>query len=117
MQVLCDVHISYKIVRFFEKSDIKAIHVNSILKGSETVDGEIAAYADANDFVVVSKDSDFQTTHFLKKKPKKLLKIALGNLSTRQTIDILEAHLLLLISSFENESCFAEIGRDYIHII
>jgi len=117
MQVLCDVHISYKIVRFFEKNGIHAIHVNSILQGSETADFEISLYADNNDFVVVSKDSDFQAAHFLNNKPKKLLKIGLGNLSTRQTIAILQDQLTLLISSFEKEPCFVEIGRDYVHII
>ncbi len=30
MKVLCDVHISYKIVRFFKKKGIEAIHVNIV---------------------------------------------------------------------------------------
>ena len=117
MQVLCDVHISYKIVRFFEEHSIRALHINNLLQGSETADKEIAIYADENDFVVVTKDSDFQTSHFLKKTPRKLLKIALGNLSTFKTIEILKAQLPLLHISFEKDICFVEIGRDYIHII
>ncbi len=31
MKVLCDVHIARKVVRFFEKQGIDAIHVNDIL--------------------------------------------------------------------------------------
>ena len=46
MQVLCDVHISYKIVRFFEEHGISALHINNLLQGSETADKEIAIYAD-----------------------------------------------------------------------
>lgn len=117
MQVVCDVHISYKIVRLFEEHEIRALHINKILHGSGTADKEIASFADENDFVVVTKDADFQTSHFLKKKPRKLLKIALGNLSTIQTIEILKAQLPLLNTSFEKDICFVEIGRDYIHII
>lgn len=89
MQIICDVHISYKIVQHLVRNDINAVHANQILRGSETSDAEISAYADENDFVVMSKDSDFQTAHFLNKEPKKLLNIALGNLSTPKTIEIL----------------------------
>lgn len=117
MQVLCDVHISYKIVRFFEQNGIKAIHVNTILQSWHTPDKDICSYADQHDLVVVTKDADFQASHFLKKTPKKLLKVALGNLSTRQTINILAAHLPLLRSSFAQKDCYAEIGQNYIHII
>jgi predicted nuclease of predicted toxin-antitoxin system len=117
MQVLCDVHISYKIVRFFEQNGIIAVHINTILQKWNTLDRDISAYADQHDFVLVTKDADFQASHFLKQTPKKLLKIALGNLSTRQTIAILSAHLSLLRSSFSKKVCYAEIGQNYIHII
>ena len=30
MKVLCDVHTSYKIVRFFNKKGIEAVHVNEL---------------------------------------------------------------------------------------
>ena len=109
--------LSYKIVRFFEQNGIKAIHVNTILQSWHTPDKDICSYADQHDFVVVTKDADFQASHFLKKTPKKLLKIALGNLSTRQTIAILSAHLTLLQASFSKKVCYAEVGQNYVHII
>ncbi|MBV6440017.1 MAG: hypothetical protein EPGJADBJ_01679 [Saprospiraceae bacterium] len=117
MQVLCDVHTSYKIVRFFEQNGIKAVHINNILQSWHTADKDICTYADHNDYVVVTKDTDFQASHFLKKTPQKLLKMALGNLSTQKTISILAAHLPLLQSAFVKKICYAEIGQNYIHII
>lgn len=117
MQVLCDVHISYKIARFFEHNGIKAVHINNILQNWHTADKDICTYADQHDYVVVTKDADFQASHFLKKTPQKLLKIALGNLSTQQTISILAAHLPLIQTSFAKKICYAEIGSNYIHII
>ncbi len=30
MKVLCDVHISYKVVRFFKQKGVEAVHVNEL---------------------------------------------------------------------------------------
>lgn len=117
MRVLCDVHIAFKIVKFFETHGIDATHVNNLPNSWYTADAEIAMFADANDLVVVSKDADFQTSHFLKHSPKKLLRIALGNLSTRETIILLEKFLPHIEQAFSNNTCFVEIGPDYCHII
>ncbi len=45
MKVLCDVHISKKVVRFFQSQNIEALHVNDILQGSISEDQAIAALA------------------------------------------------------------------------
>lgn len=35
-KVLCDVHIAYKVVRFFKSKGHEVIHVNDILDGFRT---------------------------------------------------------------------------------
>ena len=52
MKVLCDVHISYKVVKFFRDQDLDAIHVNDILDKWFTKDKEIIEFADKNDYVI-----------------------------------------------------------------
>ncbi|MCW5923705.1 MAG: DUF5615 family PIN-like protein [Saprospiraceae bacterium] len=96
---------------------MKAIRVNTILQNWHTPDKDVCSYADQHDFVVVTKNADFQASLFLKKTPRKLLKIALGNLSTHQTIAILSAHLAFLQTSFSKKICFIEVGHNFIHII
>ena len=77
MKFLCDVHISYKIVSFFKENGYEAIHVNTILNSWYTKDSEISEYADNNDFIILSKDSDFRESYFIKHTPKKLIKLDL----------------------------------------
>jgi len=72
MKVICDVHISRKVVGFFQSQGVEAIHVNDILEGSETKDYLIAGYADQYGFVVISKDADFKNDHLIKGSPKRL---------------------------------------------
>ena len=81
-KVLCDVHISFKVVRFFERRGHHAVHVNDILDGYHTKDSDISNYADENGFTVMTKDADFQNSHFVKIQPSRLLKISLGNIPT-----------------------------------
>lgn len=117
MRVLCDVHIAFKIKRFFESKGIEAFHVNHLPNSWYTIDRDIANFADINLLVVVTKDVDFHASHLLKNTPKQLLRLALGNLSTRETIFLLEAYLPTLKEAFTNPICFVEIGRDYCHVV
>jgi predicted nuclease of predicted toxin-antitoxin system len=70
MQFLCDVHISHKIVNYLNSAGYKTIHVNSILDKWYTKDIDICTYADNNDFIVITKDSDFRDSYFIKRTPK-----------------------------------------------
>ena len=71
MKFLCDVHISYKIVKHLINLGFDAIHVNDILNKSETKDSAICEYQDINDYVVITKDSDFRNSFLVKQTPKK----------------------------------------------
>jgi predicted nuclease of predicted toxin-antitoxin system len=118
MKILCDVHISLKITKFFISKGINSLHVNNILDKWFTSDIDISKYADNHGYIVITKDSDFKNTHFIKKSPKKLIKVNLGNISTNRLIDIFENHYLLLIEKFDNnEFCYFEINNDFLVII
>ena len=64
MKFLCDVHISYKVVKFFSEAGYETIHVNQILESWKTKDKDICEYADKNDFIVITKDYDFRDSYF-----------------------------------------------------
>jgi predicted nuclease of predicted toxin-antitoxin system len=118
MKVLCDVHISLKITKLFSNKGLISVHVNDILDKSFTTDNKICDYADKNDFTVITKDSDFKNSHFIKRSPKKLIKINLGNISTNRLIEIFENCYPLLNEKFDSTlDCYFEINNDYFLII
>lgn len=117
LRVLCDVHISYRVVKFFEVEGIETIHINNILDGSETKDSKIRKWADENNFVLITKDSDFRNSHFISGSPRKLLKIELGNISTKILLDMLKSNFSLIEESFAKSQCYMELGRDYIKVV
>jgi len=117
IKILCDVHIAFKVVNFFQSKGHSAKHVNDILDGSKTKDSDISDYANEHGFTVMTKDADFKNSHFIQGKPDKLLKISLGNISTIELIKILDLNLDIIVENFQEGKCFIEIGRDYMEII
>ena len=79
--------------------------MNQLLNGSETADIAICNYADANDCIVITKDSDFQDSYFLRKTPKKLIRVCLGNIPNESLLTII-ANLLPRLEILNQESRF-----------
>lgn len=118
MKILCDVHIAIKVAKFFSSKGIETEHVNQILNKWHTKDKDICQYADKNDFTVITKDTDFKNSHFLKQTPKKLIKVNLGNISTERLIAIFDSILDKLKGLFESQKeCYVEINDDDIAVI
>ena len=118
MKILCDVHISLKVAKFFQSKGIETEHINHILDKWFTNDNDICEYADKKNFTVVTKDKDFKDSHFIRQTPKKLIKVNLGNISTNNlivTIDNVLDKLENLFSS--NKKCYVEINQDELIII
>ena len=116
-KVLCDVHIAFKVAKFFEERGYEAIHVNNIMEGSQTKDSAISDYANLHGLTVLTKDMDFKNSHFIQGKPNRLLRITLGNIPTKRLIEILDANLNTIIEHFQSEKCFVEIGDGYMEVI
>ena len=116
MKFLCDVHISYKIVRHLISLGFEAIHVNDILNKSETKDSAICEYADIND-VVITKDSDFRNSFLVKQTPKKLIKINLGNTSNLALKNILSSNIKTISRLSKKKLFLIEIDSDNINLI
>ena len=114
MKVLCDVHISHKVVRFLKINQIESVHVNEILDSWFTKDKDICIYADAHDFIVFTKDADFRNSHFLSQTPKKLIKLSLGNISTNHLIEILTENLENIRKICVNDNFIIEINPNHI---
>lgn len=114
MKALCDVHIAFKVVYFLQKNGVETKHVNELTHGCFTPDPDICDFADQGGFVVITKDSDFLDSFLLRKSPKKLLKINLGNIPTSRLVAILEENIEYLKTFFEASEGCIEIYSDKI---
>ena len=112
MRFLCDVHISYKVVKFLSEIGHEVVHVNQILDKWNTKDKDICNYADANGLIVITKDYDFRDSFFLRNTPRKLIKINLGNSSTLDLIQLLSENIGAIERLDIKSSFLIEMGKN-----
>ena len=112
MKFLCDVHISYKIVRYLRSLEFETIHVNEILEKWHTKDGDICTYADENDLIVLTKDADFRNSFLISNTPQKLVKVNLGNLSTSILIGVISENLQAIQKLNSSGGFMIELDQD-----
>lgn len=93
MKFLCDVHIPYHLSKFLVELGHESFHVNHILQKWNTSDSEICRFADENKLTLITKDADFRNSFFIKKTPKKLIKINLGNISNEELKTIFQKYM------------------------
>jgi predicted nuclease of predicted toxin-antitoxin system len=116
MKFICDVHISYKLVKFLNDAGHEAIHVNQILDKWFSSDQGIAKYADSNAYIVISKDSDFRDSYFISKSPHKIIRICLGNISNQRLIELFAKNMENLEQELSKEFVYLEIHDSLITV-
>lgn len=114
MKFICDVHISFKLVKHLNSLGFKTFHVNDLLNKWHTKDNEISAYADLHDLILITKDYDFRNSFFVKQTPRKLIKISLGNIPNHSLIKIISDNLEAIQKLNSRKRFLVEIDRDFI---
>ncbi len=105
MKLLLDENLSdqiiYRIVDLYPDSK----HVKTVAL-TNTDDALIWEYAKVNDFVIVSKDSDFHQRSLLYGHPPKFIYLRIGNSPTSKIVQILRDNFdtLILFEGSETES-------------
>lgn len=104
MKFIVDAQLPPLLCEILEKADFSAIHVDSLPEGDESADKEITRYADENDLIVISKDSDFYYSHMILGKPKKLLLITTGNIKNKELLKLIRNNIINLQNLFKTSN-------------
>ena len=113
MNFLIDANLSRRLVDIFHGRGHQAIHILDLLDGNITADLVILQYADEQNCIIVTKDSDFAASFWLKNRPDRLLLFSIGNMNNKE----LET---LLISNFDQitsdltDNRFIELTHEHV---
>jgi predicted nuclease of predicted toxin-antitoxin system len=113
MELLVDAQLPQRMTDWFRAHGCKAVHTLSLPDGNRTSDSTISNIADANNAILVTKDSDFVDSHLLRNTPRKLILISTGNISNRELEEVLR-RLIPQVLLEMRVSNFIEIGQDGI---
>ena len=105
MKLLVDNNLSTRLIEILAERFADSTHVR-IVGLATASDREIWDFAKANDYTIISKDSDFHQMSFLFGSPPKVVWIRRGNCTTQEIADLLRAHFED-IERFEKEDAAA----------
>jgi predicted nuclease of predicted toxin-antitoxin system len=109
VKLLLDENLSRRLVTRLAESFPGSTHVTAVGLDQAT-DRAIWEYARSNDFVIVSKDSDFNDLAFMHGPPPKAIWVRVGNAST----SAIEA---LLDVAVDTVSAFAASDQDAVLVL
>lgn len=113
MKFLVDAQLPSKLCEILETAGLTSVHVDSLPNEDETSDRDISIYADQEDLIVITKDSDFYHSHMILGQPKKLLLITTGNIKNRRLFDLIRDNAIMIKSLFATCS-YVEMTNDSI---
>ena len=102
MRLLLDENLSDGIVRRIIDLYPDSAHVKTLVL-TNTDDSIIWEYANANNFVIVSKDSDFHQRSLLYGHPPKFIYLRIGNSPTSKIVQILRDNFDIIIQFWNIE--------------
>jgi len=113
VKFLIDAHLPPSLRPIIESAGHEVMHTSELPEGNSTPDARIAFLCAGDDWVVVTKDSDFYYSHLLNGRPRKLLLVRTGNLRLRQTREIFGRHFTSILEAFR-EHDLVELHADHI---
>lgn len=91
------------------------MHTEVLADSNRTSDDEISSVADALGAVVVKKDDDFRVSYQLRRSPRRLLLLAVGNCINQELAEYVQLVMELIASTFA-EPGMVEVRRDVLII-
>jgi len=101
MRFLIDAQLPRRLALFLNELEYDAIHTLDLADGNSTTDLQIIEIATEQVRVIVSKDSDFIDSHYLRGKPEKLLLVSTGNIRNTVLEALVRTNLQDVVAAFE----------------
>ena len=115
MKFVVDAQLPPRLARALVAAGHDAVHTRHLPDGNRSTDTTVAGAADAEDRVLVTKDSDFRGSHRLHASPRRLLIVTTGNIGNDQLLGLFEQHHDLLVAALESAH-MVELGPDSVEI-
>ena len=117
MRFLCDVHIPIQLSKRLAEVGHDCNHVNRLPGRWHTSDQDIARTVDLEDRILITKDSDFRDSCIVRRSPRKLIKVNLGNIPRNVLIDLILTNLKDIERLNERGRFLIEVDFDKLSVI
>ena len=91
VKFLVDAQLPLRLVRVLGPVGHDVVHSSQLPEGNRTTDAVFASLADADDRIVVTKD--FEVSHLVRQKPRRLLLVTTGNIANNDLLDLVARYV------------------------
>ena len=110
MKFIVDAQLPYGLTLILRQKGYDVIHTDDLPDKEKTTDNEIRRISKKQNRIVITKDTDFEVTHFLNKAPAKILLVTTGNIRNKKLLSLFNLHIKEIEKQFK-ESDFIEIDN------
>ena len=110
MKFLIDAQLPGRLAAHFRQAGLEAIHTLDRPDANRTTDRSINKLSIKEEYIVVTKDSDFVESFLLSREPWKLLLVSTGNIGNDELATLFLSNLERVVEGFDVFD-FMELGR------
>jgi predicted nuclease of predicted toxin-antitoxin system len=111
LKLLVDNNLSYKLVPAIQNQFPESKHVRDTV-GADAYDLVVWSYAKTNDFIILTKDNDFDERSLIYGCPPKIIHLVCGNKRTDFILNLIIKNKdeILLFAGSDKENCILKIS-------
>ena len=113
MRFIIDAQLPFSLKIFLTDIGHDAIHTDDLVDKERTSDNEIREVSENQNRIVITKDSDFVDSFYIKGIPKKLLIISTGNIKNKVLFSLFSNNIKKIVNLFETND-LVEMDNDDI---
>ena len=110
MKFLIDAQLPRRLAHQLDVAGFETTHTLDLPQGNRTTDQSLITLSFEEQYVIVTKDSDFVESFLLKRQPWKLLLVSTGNIGNDELLRLFQLNIDQLIESFTTFD-FIELNR------
>ncbi len=114
MKFIVDAQLPYSLKTFLIKSGYNVIHTDDLPLKASTTDSAINEISKAQDRIVITKDTDFLDSYYVKSIPAKLLLVTTGNIINKDLFNLFTKNITFIIKAFNNHTLVEMDNEDLI---
>lgn len=114
MKFVVDAQLPIRLKSWMISKGFDVVHAIDLPNKEFSTDREISSFADAEQRIVITKDSDFYKSHIIKQEPKRLFFITTGNINNNQLIALLELNMEVVSQRFLEGKIVIELNNESV---
>ncbi len=113
MKFIIDAQLPFVLSKYLENIGFDVVHTDNLPNREFTTDNEIRELSVIEKRIVITKDSDFLDSFYVKGVPPKLLLVSTGNIKNKALISLFALNIEKIIEMFSTYS-FVELDNNEI---